>query len=72
MAEHDPERLRWWERQACSIAKIGAMPRHVAFIMDGNRRFAHNRGIEVAEGHRMGYEKLEEVRAAATRSPEAQ
>ena len=37
----------------------GALPRHVAVILDGNRRFAQARGLESAEvGHRMGAEKI--------------
>jgi len=31
-----------------------APPRHVAIIMDGNRRWAHARGLPVALGHRAG------------------
>lgn len=37
----------------------GVLPRHVAVILDGNRRFAQERGLESAEeGHRMGAEKI--------------
>jgi len=36
-------------------AGAGAVPpRHVAIIMDGNRRWAHARGLPVALGHRAG------------------
>jgi len=37
------------------------VPEHIAIIMDGNRRFAEERGEEKEEGHRLGSEKLEEV-----------
>ncbi|HQU13025.1 MAG TPA: undecaprenyl diphosphate synthase family protein, partial [Thermodesulfobacteriota bacterium] len=30
------------------------MPRHVAIIMDGNGRWANQRGLPRVEGHRMG------------------
>ncbi|MBX9698372.1 MAG: di-trans,poly-cis-decaprenylcistransferase [Acetobacteraceae bacterium] len=32
----------------------GAVPRHVAIIMDGNRRWAEARGLPVAMGHKTG------------------
>ncbi|KAL3835557.1 hypothetical protein ACJIZ3_010293 [Penstemon smallii] len=38
-----------------SVLSIGPMPRHIAFIMDGNRRYAKNRNLEDGTGHRVGY-----------------
>ena len=35
--------------------------RHLAIIMDGNRRWAKERGMSALEGHRAGYERLKEV-----------
>jgi undecaprenyl diphosphate synthase len=35
--------------------------RHVAMIMDGNRRWAKEQGLATIEGHRAGYEKMKEV-----------
>jgi undecaprenyl diphosphate synthase len=44
----------------------GAVPRHVAIIMDGNGRWAKARGLPRAAGHREGAEALRRiVRAAA-------
>ncbi|MDD2936215.1 MAG: polyprenyl diphosphate synthase [Candidatus Methanomethylophilaceae archaeon] len=37
------------------------VPKHIAVIMDGNRRYAEERGETREEGHRLGSEKLEEV-----------
>lgn len=43
-----------------------ALPRHVAVIMDGNRRWARERGLTSKDGHRAGGEALHAtVRAAA-------
>ena len=39
----------------------GPVPQHVAFVMDGNRRFARKNHIEIAEGHNMGFEALAKV-----------
>ncbi len=39
----------------------GPIPRHVAFVMDGNRRFARSRQIETVEGHNLGFEALARV-----------
>tara|TARA_B000000532_G_scaffold92104_2_gene73738 strand:- start:266 stop:1135 length:870 start_codon:yes stop_codon:yes gene_type:complete len=39
----------------------GPIPQHVSIIMDGNRRFAENEGLESSIGHRYGKQKLEEV-----------
>lgn len=41
----------------------GPLPRHVAFVMDGNRRYARNHGIETIEGHNFGFEALARVRS---------
>lgn len=38
-----------------------SVPNHIAIIMDGNRRYAEERGKSKEEGHRLGSEKLEEV-----------
>jgi len=37
------------------------VPRHLAVIMDGNRRYAFEEGLSPQEGHRIGGSKLEEV-----------
>lgn len=38
-----------------------ALPRHVAFIMDGNGRWAQQRGLPRTEGHRRGVEAVRSV-----------
>ena len=39
----------------------GPIPDHIAFVMDGNRRFARTHGIETVEGHNLGFEALAKV-----------
>ncbi|MBI5420306.1 MAG: isoprenyl transferase [Deltaproteobacteria bacterium] len=39
----------------------GALPRHVAVIMDGNGRWARFRGLPRVEGHRMGIRSVRAV-----------
>ena len=44
-----------------------SVPQHVAIIMDGNRRWAKERGLPIAEGYRRGVSALRgAVRAAAS------
>ncbi len=40
---------------------MGNVPRHLAVIMDGNRRFAEHLGLEEGSGHEKGKEKLEDM-----------
>jgi len=35
--------------------------KHLAIIMDGNRRWAKSKGLPISDGHRWGYEKIKEV-----------
>lgn len=39
----------------------GNIPKHVAIIMDGNRRWAKERGLEASEGHKQGAKTLEKL-----------
>jgi undecaprenyl diphosphate synthase len=43
-----------------------SVPRHVAIIMDGNRRWAKERGLPAIEGHRRGMVALRHVTRAAS------
>ncbi|XP_040020069.1 dehydrodolichyl diphosphate synthase complex subunit DHDDS isoform X2 [Gasterosteus aculeatus] len=53
--------LNLLERISANILKAGPMPKHVAFIMDGNRRFAQKKNMERQEGHMQGFNKLAET-----------
>jgi tritrans,polycis-undecaprenyl-diphosphate synthase [geranylgeranyl-diphosphate specific] len=46
---------RYLQRQCTHI------PRHIAIIQDGNRRYARSAGISPDEGHRIGSEKTSQV-----------
>ena len=41
------------------------MPKHIAIIMDGNRRWAKERGIDTRLGHKAGAETLETIASYA-------
>jgi undecaprenyl diphosphate synthase len=41
------------------------IPRHVAIIPDGNRRWAKAHGLPASEGHMMGYQRINEISEAA-------
>lgn len=70
-------RLRWWvssvllaplyalyTRQLRAHVRSEVMPRHVAVILDGNRRWASLAGLrEPGAGHRKGADKLDELLA---------
>jgi undecaprenyl diphosphate synthase len=45
---------------------VGSLPRHVAIIMDGNRRWARERGLPAIEGHRRGMIALRRVTRTAS------
>ena len=47
------------------------IPKHIGFIMDGNRRWAEENGLSVAEGHDAGVNKLSDlIEACADRGVE--
>jgi len=41
--------------------KCGPIPQHIAFVMDGNRRYARNHKLETVQGHHMGFEALARI-----------
>lgn len=51
--------MRWYERFFLRILKSGKVPRSIAIIMDGNRRFATKQQMDKHEGHAFGLQKLE-------------
>jgi undecaprenyl diphosphate synthase len=55
------------QREAAAAAETGGgrVPRHVAIIMDGNGRWAAERGLPRTEGHRRGMEAVRRTVDAA-------
>ncbi|KAG5679639.1 hypothetical protein PVAND_009196 [Polypedilum vanderplanki] len=54
-------KLSFFENLAIKIIKQGPIPKHIAFIMDGNRRWATNFNLNKSEGHEFGSEKLSKI-----------
>lgn len=51
----------WYETLMMNILKVGGsqrMPRHIALIMDGNRRYARSEQMPKIAGHSKGFDKL--------------
>lgn len=44
---------------------VAAVPAHIAIVMDGNGRWAKQRGLERTAGHRAGVERVEDIVMAA-------
>ncbi|KAG7305397.1 hypothetical protein JYU34_009465 [Plutella xylostella] len=43
------------------VVKTGRVPQHIAFIMDGNRRYAKKHKVVCGVGHHRGFNKLSET-----------
>ncbi|MEM4985382.1 MAG: polyprenyl diphosphate synthase [Sulfolobales archaeon] len=52
---------RLYENMLWDQVKSGPLPRHVAIIPDGNRRWARELGMSPIQGHEYGYRKIKEV-----------
>lgn len=55
-----------WTRKICRNALLkvlaaGPVPHHIAFVMDGNRRYARMNHKLAQQGHTDGYETLTKV-----------
>lgn len=53
------------ESKSTQDLKEGLIPKHVAIIMDGNGRWARDRGLERSEGHKEGVEAIRRVTKSA-------
>jgi short-chain Z-isoprenyl diphosphate synthase len=53
---------RLYERRLAAGLPADALPRHVGVILDGNRRYARERGLStIADGHRLGASKIQHL-----------
>lgn len=50
-----------YENMLWEQVRYGPLPRHVAIIPDGNRRWARELGMDPIQGHEYGYRKVKEV-----------
>jgi ditrans,polycis-polyprenyl diphosphate synthase len=53
--------FRFLQRMLLAVLASGPIPNHVAFVMDGNRRYAGRQGKPVYEGHYAGFSALRRV-----------
>ncbi len=56
--ELDPEEDKRLQQE---LKERGNLPRHIAIIMDGDRRWARSRDLPASEGHRFGRESVRDV-----------
>lgn len=57
----DVRKITWWQRSLVKVLRNGPIPKHIGFIMDGNRRFARNANMVTIQGHEMG-ERLGKIK----------
>jgi len=53
--------LNWIQLLCVKVIKSGTVPKHIAFIMDGNRRYAQKNNVQKFVGHSHGFDKLAET-----------
>ena len=52
---------RFYEKILWKQIKAGPKPKHIGVILDGNRRFAREKGLNATKGHVFGADKVEEL-----------
>ena len=53
--------MAWFKRKKKQTEESQVIPRHIAFIADGNGRWATERGLPRFEGHKSGKEAIKKV-----------
>ncbi|GIJ99383.1 ditrans,polycis-polyprenyl diphosphate synthase [Aspergillus viridinutans] len=51
----------WTRDLLMNIARQGPIPQHIAFMMDGNRRFARAHSMPIEQGHKLGAAAMKKV-----------
>ncbi|KAI1694309.1 putative undecaprenyl diphosphate synthase domain-containing protein [Ditylenchus destructor] len=60
--EEEAVGLPWWGTLGKHLLQLGKMPNHIAFVMDGNRRYARKNNLgSVVKGHSRGFEQMTKV-----------
>jgi len=54
-----------FRRGLIKVLTAGPVPQHIAFVMDGNRRYARQRNMAVKQGHTDGFYALRQVRPSS-------
>lgn len=57
------ETLSWTEAWVAKVLTHGHIPKHVALILDGSRRWARVNGVPLRNAHKHGYATLKEITA---------
>jgi len=50
-----------FRRGLIKVLAAGPVPQHIAFVMDGNRRYARQRNVAINQGHTDGFNALRQV-----------
>jgi len=58
----------WLTTLILYLLALGPMPRHIGFVMDGNRRYARTKGMKVTQGHTDGFQSLRRVSRSCSNS----
>ena len=53
--------LSAFRRGLINVLAAGPVPQHIAFVMDGNRRYARQRNMAIKQGHTDGFYALRQV-----------
>ncbi len=59
-SSHVLTKMGWFENLCIKVLRMGKIPKNIAIIMDGNRRYATKKNQEKHLGHAMGLAKLEQ------------